>query len=264
MSNETPEESTPMPFLTTTHGSLFYAESGPASGRPVLLLHAALQTHESMAPLVEALEPLGLRLVRPDLPGHGRSMPAKGGEVRAEAAPGPLTIGGMAHAVAALIQHLGLGAPVVVGYSLGGMVGVELALRGLASGLVVLASRIRPAEGARAVFAPEAIRQRSPLWAQQLAAKHVAVPWERLAAALGDLLATWPGFDPVALATLPVPVLVVQGDRDQMVPLAQGQELARLVPQGRFQLVPRAGHPELLYRQEAQVAVKDFMQKLLV
>jgi len=59
-------------------------------------------------------------------------------------------------------------------------------------------------------------------------------------------------------------VLVVQGDRDQMVPLAQGQELARLVPQGRFQLVPRAGHPELLYRQEAQVAVKDFMQKLLV
>ena len=45
------------------------------------------------------------------------------------------------------------------------------------------------------------------------------------------MLATWPGFDPARLASIPVPVLVVQGDRDQMVPLEQGQELARLAPQ---------------------------------
>lgn len=274
-----------MPLIATPDGgTLYYADSGPAASRPVLLLHAALQTHESMAPLVETLAPLGARLVRPDLPGHGRSelpdhdgtqMPHRGrseppgresARLSGQAADstGALTVGGMAEAAAGLIYRLGLGEPLVVGYSLGGMVGIELALRGRASGLVVLASRIRPAGGARATFAPEAIRQRSPLWAQQLAEKHVSTPWTDLAAGLGELLATWPGFDPAALAALPVPVLVVQGDRDQMVPLEQGQELARLVPQGRFWLVPRAGHPELLYREEARMAVKDFIEKHLV
>ncbi|WP_374712429.1 alpha/beta fold hydrolase [Symbiobacterium terraclitae] len=246
-----------MPLIAAPNGgTLLYAESGPAAARPVLLLHAALQTHESMAPLVEVLEPLGVRLVRPDLPGHGRSE-LPGGGLKA------LSIGGMADAVETLIDRLGLGAPLVVGYSLGGIVGIELGLRGRAAGLAVLASRIRPAAGARATFAPESIRQRSPLWARQLAEKHVATPWESLAAALGELLATWPGFDSAALAALPVPLLVVQGDRDQMVPLEQGQELARLAPGGSFRLVPRAGHPELLYRDETRVAVKDFIGKLL-
>lgn len=240
--------------------TLWYAESGPADGRPVLLLHAALQTHESMAPLIEALSPLGLRLIAVDLPGHGRSvLPGRGGS----ALPGRLTISGMADAVADLIDRLGLGRPLVAGYSLGGMVGIELALRGRVSGLVVLASRIRPADGARAVFAPAAIRRRSPLWARQLDERHIATPWEALATALGEMLATWPGFDPARLASIPVPVLVVQGDRDQMVPLEQGQELARLAPHGRFHLVPRAGHPELLYRDDARAAVKEFVLKLL-
>lgn len=242
-------------------GTLWYAEYGPADGRPVLLLHAALQTHESMAPLIEALSPLGLRLIAVDLPGHGRSvLPGQGGPAHHDR----LTIGGMADAVADLIDRLGLGRPPVAGYSLGGMVGIELALRGRVAGLVVLASRIRPAADARAVFAPAAIRRRSPLWARQLEEKHTAASWEALAAALGEELATWPGFDPAALSSLPVPLLVVQGDRDQMVPLEQGQELARLAPRGRFHLVPRAGHPELLYRSDALTAVKEFLARLLV
>jgi len=242
-------------------GTLWHTESGPADGRPVLLLHAALQTHESMAPLIEALSPLGLRLIAVDLPGHGRSvLPGHGGPAH----PGRLTIGGMAAAVADLIDRLDLGRPLVAGYSLGGMVGIELALRGRISGLVVLASRIRPAADARATFAPAAIRLRSPLWARQLDEKHTATRWEALATALGEELATWPGFDPSALSSLTVPVLVVQGDRDQMVPPEQGQELARLAPQGQFHLVPRAGHPELLYRPDALAAVKRFLAKHMV
>lgn len=242
-----------MPSLSTpAGGTLWYAESGPADGRPLLLLHAALQTHESMAPLAEELAPLGLRLIAVDLPGHGRSVH-----------PGPLTIRAMADAVADLMDRLGLDRPLAAGYSLGGMVAIELALRGRIAGLVVLASRIRPAGDARATFAPAAIRRRSPLWARQLAEKHTATPWEALATALGDELASWPGFDPQALAALSVPVLVVQGDRDQMVPLEQGQELARLAPRGRFRLVPRAGHPELLYRADARAAVREFLADLL-
>lgn len=242
-----------MPHLPIKDGTLFYTETGPAGGRPMLLLHAALQTHESMEPLVALLAPLGLRLVRVDLRGHGHS----------ENPSGSLSISQMADDVAALMEHLGLERPLLAGYSIGGIVGLELALRGLLSGLVVLASRIRPSSRARETFAPEAIAARSPLWAKQLAEKHVAAPWRELAAELGEALAAWQGFAPESLAALAIPLLVVQGDRDQMVPLEQAEELAALVPGGRLHVVPRAGHPELLYRDDARAAVRDFVRAQL-
>lgn len=239
-----------MPYLPVAGTRLYYTESGPANGRPILLLHAALQTAESMNPLRELLAPLGLRLIQVDQRGHGRT-----------ANPGrSLTIGQLADDMEALMRHLGLERPLLAGFSLGGIVGIELARRGTLSGLVVLASRIRPALRGRETFAPATIAARSPQWTQELATIHEEVAWEELATELGELLSTWPGFDPADLARIAVPVLVVQGDKDQMVSLKHGQDLAGLVPGGRLHVVPRAGHPELLYRSDAMAAVYDFVR----
>ncbi len=240
-----------MPFLPVAGTRLYYTESGPAHGRPMILLHAALQTSESMAPLRDVLTPLGLRLIQVDQRGHGRSAnPSR-----------TWSIPQLADDIAALIDHLGLGRPLLAGFSLGGIVGIELACRGLLSGLVVLASRIRPARHGRESFAPANIRARSPQWAQQLATQHTEIAWEELAAELGDLLTTWPGFDPAALAGISVPALVVQGDKDQMVSLKQAEDLARLVPGARLHVVPRSGHPELLYRRDAVEQVYEFVRE---
>lgn len=146
-----------MPFIPVAGTRLFYTESGPATGRPMLLLHAALQTSESMEPLRELLAPLGLRLITVDLRGHGRTAnPTRS-----------LSVLQLADDMVALMTHLGLERPLLAGYSLGGIVAIELARRGLADGLVVLASRIRPARRGRETFDPANIRARSPLWAQQ-------------------------------------------------------------------------------------------------
>lgn len=241
-----------MPFLPARDTNIYYTESGPADGRPLLLLHASLQTAESMDPVRDALAPLGPRVIQPDLRGHGRTANPGGG----------LSIAALADDMAQLMQALGMDRPVCAGFSLGGIVAIELARRGLLSGLVVLASRISPAPAGRTAFDPAFIQKRSPIWAKQLAQKHVEMPWDQLSSTIGAMLESFPGFDQAALGSIAVPTLVLQGDRDQMVPLEQGQELARQVPGGQFFLVPRSGHPELIYRPDAMAQVFTFVQRV--
>jgi len=242
-----------MPYLPVAGTRLFYTESGPANARPMLLLHAALQTGESMTPLRDLLAPLGLRLIQVDLRGHGRTAnPAR-----------TWSIPGMADDIAALAAELDLKAPLLAGYSLGGMLGIELARRGLLSALVVLASRIRPAPRGRESFDPASIRSRSPQWAATLGERHTEVAWEELATGLGEMLATWPGFDPGELGRIAAPTLVVQGEKDQMVSLRQAEALAALVPGARLYVAPSAGHPELLYRADAMAQVYEFVRDQL-
>jgi len=237
-----------MPFAAIAGTRLHYAETGPSTGRPLLLLHASLQTCESMEPLVTRLAPLGCRMVTPDQRGHGRT-----------ANPGrALGIAQLADDMEALMCHLGLERPTAVGFSLGGTVAIELARRGRLAGLVVLASRITPVSRGRRALDPVDIRQRSPLWVRQLEERHVETPWEELAVELGTMFETWPGFTPDELGAITCPTLVVQGDNDQMVPLDEGQALAAAAPGAKFHLVPRAGHPDLLYRREALDAVFRF------
>lgn len=242
-----------MPYVPVHGTRLYYEETGPSGGRPLLLLHAALQTGESMKPLAELFEPKGFRVVMPDQRGHGRTAnPARSLSVRQ-----------LADDVEALMAQLGLERPIIAGYSLGGIVGMTLASRGLAGGLVILASRVQPAAKGRKAFAPANIRERSPQWVKQLEERHVEVYWEELATELGLLLEeTWPGFTPEELGAIRCPVLVVQGDKDLMVPVEQAHLIADLVPGAQLQIIPRAGHPELLYRQDALNVVTDFVGSL--
>lgn len=238
-----------MPYLAVEGAALYYEEWGPPAGRPLLLLHAALQTLESMEPLRKLAEPLGYRMAALDQRGHGRSVNHSN----------RFGIDLLADDAAALMEHLGFVQPDVVGFSLGGTVAVELARRGLVSKLVVMASRIQPSPDGGRAFAPESIQARMPLWVPQLEERHVTTPWRELARSVGLLLTTWPGFSPADLAGIGCPTLVVQGEKDQMVPLAQAEELVAAVPGARLQVVPHAGHPDLLYREVAMRAVAEFL-----
>jgi pimeloyl-ACP methyl ester carboxylesterase len=57
------------------------------------------------------------------------------------------------------------------------------------------------------------------------------------------------------LATLSVPALVVVGEEDAIVPLADAAALANALPQGRLRSIPGAGHLAPLERPEAFAAV---------
>jgi pimeloyl-ACP methyl ester carboxylesterase len=216
-------------------------------------MHAALQTSESMRPLIRLLAPEGFHILIPDQRGHGQSANPLSG----------LSIKRLADDMEEFLAHKGVERPLMAGYSLGGIVGLELARRGKLAGLIVLASRFRPAQRARETFAPEAIRERTPIWVRQLEQKHQEVAWSELAPQIGEAIASWSGLSPDDLAAITCPVLVVQGTHDEMVSIEQARELAAGISGARLHEVPHAKHPELLYRADAMEAVKVWVEEFL-
>src|SRR5688572_23796117 len=87
--------------------NLYYEVHG--TGRPMVLLHGGLGSGEMFGPILPTLAERH-RVIVPDLQGHGRTADIDR----------PIDIRIMADDIAALIDHLGLDEPDVVGYSLGG------------------------------------------------------------------------------------------------------------------------------------------------
>src|SRR5256885_13502180 len=88
------------------------------SGRPLVLLHGGLGSGEMFGPVLPLLAERH-QVVVADLQGHGRTADIDR----------PLDVRLMAGDIAALIDHLGLANPDVVGYSLGGGVALQTAAR---------------------------------------------------------------------------------------------------------------------------------------
>jgi pimeloyl-ACP methyl ester carboxylesterase len=87
--------------------NLYYESHG--SGRPLILLHGGLGSGEMFEPILPALTERH-QVIVVDLQGHGRTADIDR----------PIDIRLMADDIAALIDHLGLERPDLVGYSLGG------------------------------------------------------------------------------------------------------------------------------------------------
>jgi pimeloyl-ACP methyl ester carboxylesterase len=96
--------------------NLYYEIHG--AGRPLVLLHGGLGSGEMFGPILPQLAEHH-QVIAPDLQGHGRTADIDR----------PIDIRFMADDIGALIDHLGLDKPDVVGYSLGGGVALQTAVR---------------------------------------------------------------------------------------------------------------------------------------
>jgi pimeloyl-ACP methyl ester carboxylesterase len=95
---------------------LYYETHG--SGRPLILLHGGLAAGEMFEPILPVLA-ADHQVIVPDLQGHGRTADIDR----------PIDVRLMADDVAALIDHVGLDRPDVVGYSMGGGVAFFAAVK---------------------------------------------------------------------------------------------------------------------------------------
>ena len=95
---------------------LYYETHG--TGRPLILLHGGLASSEMFGPIIGMLAE-NHQVIAPDLQGHGRTADIDR----------PIDIELMADDIAALIDHLGLDKPDIVGYSLGGGVAMKTAAK---------------------------------------------------------------------------------------------------------------------------------------
>jgi pimeloyl-ACP methyl ester carboxylesterase len=96
---------------------MYYETRG--TGRPLVVLHGAYMTVDAMGGLVPGLAE-NRRVIAVELQGHGRT---------ADVVDRPITYEGMADDVAALIRHLGIAEADAFGFSMGGGVALQLAIR---------------------------------------------------------------------------------------------------------------------------------------
>ena len=200
--------------LRTGERVLAWTSAVPApEGAPVVaFFHGNGENLETLryAGLLEDLERLGVAFLAVDYPGYGRSTGEPGEE-------GLLATG---EAAVAWARERHPGRPVVVcGWSLGAAVADALAARHPeeVSGLIALSPWTALEEVARLLFPGFAVK---------------ALLRER--------------YDSLAAArTIRVPALVIHGERDEIIPAAQGRQVAEALANGRWVPVPRTGHNDL-------------------
>src|SRR5260221_11375000 len=193
---------------------LYYEVHG--TGRPTILLHGGLGAASMFGPNLPALA-AGRKVIAVDLQGHGRTADIDR----------PLSTENMAGDIAALITHLKLDRPDVIGYSLGGGVAFFVALRHpeLVRRLVLVSTPIR-----RDAFYPDILAQQAQVGPEamefmkqtpmyQLYASIAPRPEDfgRLLGKIGDAMKV--DFDLTAeVAKLKAPTFIVAGDADIFPP----------------------------------------------
>lgn len=194
---------------------LYYEIHG--SGKPVILLHGGLGALEMFGPNGAALAKRR-KVIAVDLQGHGRTADIDR----------PLSVELMADDIAALIKHLGIARSYIMGYSMGGGVALQTAIRHpeVVGKLVVVSTPFRrngyypeilAAQGQVNAAAAEAMKQ-TPMY--QLYSKIAPRPedWPRLLDKIGEAMKQDSDFSS-QIAGITATTLVVAGDADIFPPM---------------------------------------------
>jgi pimeloyl-ACP methyl ester carboxylesterase len=215
-------------------------------------------------------------VITPDLRGHGKS-PAPEGVYEMET---------MARDVFALLDSLDIGKAVIMGHSMGGYVTLAAAKlapeRFLGLGLIssqaaadtdeatqgrfklvekVEAEGAAPAASALLpkLFAPGGGTPESVI--EEARQMMLNTPRAGIVGALKGMAAR--ENTEAVLAKMSVPVLILAGEKDQLIPPARSQALAAAVPRATLTILERAGHmPMLEDPQGTTAAIAGFMDAL--
>jgi pimeloyl-ACP methyl ester carboxylesterase len=226
--------------------TVYYEVCG--EGEPLLLIHGGTATCRSWVSHLPAFTE-HFRVFAPDSRGHGRT----------DNPAGELAYRSMADDVAALIEALGLRRPLVLGYSDGGQIALELGMRypGLARALVLGGTQFRFSEayleGARALLGisddgevdPEKLEREQPDFVDYLREAHGRVYgpgyWKTYIRQIATLWLTPLHYTLEEFASVTDPVLLLVGDRDG-VATEESAELFRLLPNAELAVAPGSDH----------------------
>ncbi len=253
-------------FTAVNQIKIYYEERG--KGLPVVLLHGYPLDHTIWNRVVLRLASKA-RVITPDLRGHGLS----------EAPKGVYTMRQMASDVAAMLDNLQIQQAVLVGHSMGGYISLAFAqafpdrLLGLGMVSSQAAADSPESKAARYETARKVEAEGVGVVAESMPARLTSQPEliESLRClilkmkpegAIGDLqgiaeraeMSAW-------ISRLCVPVAVIAGGADALIPLARAQEMAERFPNCQFTMIPQAGHMPML---EAPEEVADALAALVI
>jgi fermentation-respiration switch protein FrsA (DUF1100 family) len=227
-------------FITTVDGARLHGWWLPAKGAPlgtVLHLHGNAANVSNHLPLVAWLPGAGFNVLMLDYRGFGRSQ-------------GRPTLAGVVDDAAAALAYLRSRPDVdarrlvVLGQSLGG----ATALRLLA----------RDGDGVRLAVVEAAFASYRGIARDAALQSVVLAPLLPLALPMLPKAAD----DPVtALAAVRVPLLIVHGTADEVIPFSHGERLAAAAPRAQFVRVDGARHMESLTRADVQRRALEAMEQ---
>jgi pimeloyl-ACP methyl ester carboxylesterase len=219
---------------------MYYEVAG--HGPALLLLHGGAGNGAQFAAQVPVFR-RHFRVIVPDLCAQGRTTDR----------PGPLTYHAMAEDVIALMDRLHVRQADIVGWSDGGIVGLDVAIHhpGRVKHLVTFGAN----------YAPDGLNPSDVEWNASANAEcfgpATRLAYERLApdpghyeAAMDKIIAMWrtqPDFTPEQLGSIRAKTLVAAGEHDVVRP-EHTAELARLIPGARRWIVPGGSHSVILER----------------
>jgi 3-oxoadipate enol-lactonase len=234
-------------------GGLSYLRAGPADGVPVLLIHGLGWDAERLwTGVLERLSDRGYHVIAPDLKGVGRSAVLEA----------PVTISNYADDLTDLLAVMEIREPVIIGFSLGVMIAVELYGRAslrpralvLACGLVTAGKR----DGTEAMLARAltlgptafATEQAQAVFGAAFKRSHpdvVAdfVQWRSAMdqSSLHHAFRAAYGFDLSSeLTQISCPTLVMAAEDDPFVDPDLGRAMAGRIPGAEFLLIEGCGH----------------------
>jgi pimeloyl-ACP methyl ester carboxylesterase len=247
-------------FASVNGAQIYYIRHGPADGPHVLLLHGFLGSTDDWSPVIDVLAEAGYRVIAFDSPPFGLSDKATGLDY---------SVAGQAALTLGLMDALGIERAALVGHSAGGAVAAQAALdspdRVTHLLLVSAAIGLEEGSGEPPDFGPlsfiteadpddrEAQAQlrdlvKSPLlqiFAGELVGRDMfqLEGWEGglLAFVRDNLNATDP-LEPGDLTGLDIPVTLIWGEGDQIVPVEVGKRLRAALPDARWITYAEAGH----------------------
>jgi pimeloyl-ACP methyl ester carboxylesterase len=212
--------------------NMYYEVHG--TGKPLLLLHGAFGRATAYPTLAK-----GRQVIAVELQGHGHTADVDR----------PLTYEQMADDVAALLKELKIEQADVFGYSMGGNVGLALAIRQpkLVRKLAINGSHFGKLEDA---YDPDVFKQFKSLPADFAPAilkdpydKVAPDPkqWPTLVAKVKAMGLEFKGFGREDMKAIKSPVLITLGDRDVVRP-EHAVEMFRLIPTAELAVFPGADH----------------------
>jgi pimeloyl-ACP methyl ester carboxylesterase len=234
---------------------IWYAEWGAAAAdAPVLLLHGGFGNSNYFGDLIPALVAHRYRVIAIDSRGHGRS-------TRGDA---PLSYHLMAQDVIGLLDALKVPKVYLVGWSDGGITGLDLAmnhperLAGLfAFGANADLSGLTGAPDKTPVFG--AYLERTAHEYRTLSPN--PQDWEGFSAAVNKMWETLPAFTRSELASIKVPTTIADGEFDEAIKQTHDEYMAQAIPGARLVILPDVSHFAMLQDPRAfNAAVLRFLK----
>lgn len=230
---------TPAPLATSRSGqapangiSIHYAIYG--HGSPVLFLHGGLANSDYWGNQVAAVAARHT-VILVDSRGHGRST--------RDSRPYGYDL--MAGDVVALMDRLQIPKPDIVGWSDGGIIGLDLAMRH------------QERVGKVFAFAANTVTagviegvEKNPTFAAYIAragreyAKYSATPteYDAFVAQISKMWADEPNWTDAQIKTINTPTLIVDGDHDEAIKRAHTEYIAATIPHAGLLILPNVSH----------------------